>query len=597
MSEFHFLRPWWFLALLPVLLLLIGAWRGRSRGTVWRAVCDQALLDRLWLEPPGKVSRLPWLLAGLGWLLAVVALAGPAWERQPEPVWRSQAARVLVLDLSASMTAADPAPSRLERARFKIRDMLARADEGRIGLVVFAGEPHTVAPLTDDVDTVANLLDALATDIVPAAGDAAAPALALARALLEQAGVERGDVVLLSDGIADPAAALGVVGRWRDRGHRLSVLGIGTAQGAPLPGSAGQMTRLNPAPLRELARAGGGAYSALSADDRDLNRVLLAPRDAAALRDMQGRGVERWVEHGAWLLPLLLLLGAAGFRRGWLAGVVVVMVLPPPVQAVQWRDLWARPDQQAAAELQRGQPEQAARRFNDPAWRGTALYQAGDYASAAQAFAAAGGVDAAYNRGNALARAGELETAAAAYRDVLEQHPDHADAKANLALIESLLQQPQQQQQQEQQSDPSQAGADDGEQPQSQAGRGDEQEPDEGSGEASSAAQDKTGEGAEAEREPVAADAASPAAEPGTRAEAPPAQPTPQETDSAEAARRDVAGQAAPPQPGQRAADESPPSEADIALDQWLRQIPEDPAGLLRRKFMLEHLERQRNAE
>ena len=190
MSEFHFLRPWWFLALLPVLLLLIGAWRGRSRGTVWRAVCDQALLDRLWLEPPGKVSRLPWLLAGLGWLLAVVALAGPAWERQPEPVWRSQAARVLVLDLSASMNAADPAPSRLERARFKIRDMLARADEGRIGLVVVAGEPHTVAPLTDDVDTVANLRDALATDIVPAAGDAAAPALALARALLEQAGVE-----------------------------------------------------------------------------------------------------------------------------------------------------------------------------------------------------------------------------------------------------------------------------------------------------------------------------------------------------------------------------------------------------------------------
>ncbi len=180
MSEFHFLRPWWFLALLPVIGLLVALWRSRAGGSAWRAVLDPQLLERLWLEPPGRVSRLPLWLLGLGWLLAVLALAGPVWERQPEPVWQTQSSRILILDLSTSMNAADLAPSRLERARFKILDILARSREGRTGLVVFAGEPHTVAPLTDDGDTIVNLLSALSTEIVPVPGDAGAPALQLA---------------------------------------------------------------------------------------------------------------------------------------------------------------------------------------------------------------------------------------------------------------------------------------------------------------------------------------------------------------------------------------------------------------------------------
>lgn len=606
MSEFHFLRPWWFLALVPALLLVLGLWRRRSTGTLWRTVCDRELLDKLWLEPPGKVSRLPLLILGLGWLVTVLALAGPVWERQPEPVWRSQASRVLILDLSASMNAPDPAPSRLERARFKIRDILASVHEGRTGLVVFAGEPHIVTPLTEDVDTVANLLDALATDIVPAAGDAVAPALQLAQALLEQAGVEQGDLLLLSDGVSDPAAALGKLNGLRDQGHRLSVLGIGTAQGAPLPGAQGQMTRLNAAPLRELARAGGGLYSALTADDGDLNKVLLEPRGSESLREVAGSGVERWIEHGAWLLPLILVFGAAGFRRGWLAGVLVIAVMPPPADAVEWRDLWLRKNQQAAADMERGQPDRAARRFTDPAWRGTAHYEAGDYAAAAQAFAESEGVDAAYNRGNALARTGELEAAVAAYREVLEQAPEHDDAQANLALLESLMQEQQQQQQ-----DQSQSNSENDEQQQSQSNQGNEPEQNGESGKESSPEQNEAGkdEGSDQEKnsagsEQASNDAASQAADSGARSNGQSAQPTSEQDDSEEAARRDVAGQIDPQESpdesqtsslAQRDAEGTPPSEADIALDQWLRQIPEDPAGLLRRKFMLEHLKRQRS--
>ena len=317
MSELHFLRPWWFFALLPMLLILIGHWRRRSGGSAWRAVLDQALLERLWLEPPGRISRLPlWLLA-LGWLLCVLALAGPVWERQPEPVWQTQSSRMLILDLSPSMDAADLAPSRLERARFKIQDILNRSREGRIGLVVFAGEPHIVTPLTDDGETIANLLSALSTEIVPAAGDAGAPALQLAADLLDQAGVSRGDLLLLTDGLADPAAALSMTRELRERGHRLSVLGVGTLQGAPVPqadGGFAEMARLPVETLQELARSGGGRFSLLSADDRDLSRVLLEPHRSADVQELADRGVERWIERGAGLLPLILWWAASGFN-------------------------------------------------------------------------------------------------------------------------------------------------------------------------------------------------------------------------------------------------------------------------------------------
>ncbi len=592
-----------------------------------------------------------------------------------------QASRVLILDLSASMDAADLAPSRLERARFKITDILARTREGRTGMVVFAGEPHIVTPLTEDGDTIANLLSALSTDIVPAAGDAGAPALRMAGDLLEKAGVNSGDLLLLTDGLSDPAAALGVAYSLRDQGHRLSVLGVGTAQGAPIPRSDGGfsgMARLNVTPLQELARTGDGAFSALTAGDGDLDRVLFEPQRSAPVREMEGSGVERWIEQGVWLLPLLVLLGATGFRRGWLAGIVVILVIPPPVGAwfshqpstaaaqrralsgvhsvgrldvvpttpappsvastshdaplnrlatnagektrlaFEWRDLWFRPDQQAANALEQGQPEAAARRFVNPAWRGMALYKAGDYPGAAQAFAESKGVDAGYNRGNALARAGQLEKAAGAYRQVLKQAPGHADAKANLALVEKLLQQ--QQQPQQDQSREGRQEEDAQQQQQSQSGEGKEQQKPGDHGNQSSGEDEKKESPAEMEKGQGKADV-----DQGQDEEASQQQPDPgagsedqkkrsgrEQEDSMESARRDVADQARSEgrsgeeekrlgglgsEQGGPPREAEPLTEAELALDQWLRQIPEDPAGLLRRKFMLEHLRRKQELE
>lgn len=580
MEEFHFLRPLWFLALIPALWLLILRWRRQSSGSAWHAAFDPQLLSRLWLESPGKSARLPFVLLASGWLLTVFILAGPVWERQPEPVWRAQLSRILILDLSPSMDARDLTPSRLERARFKISDILERSREGRNGLVVFAGEPHIVTPLTEDTATIRNLITALNTEIIPAQGDSAAPALQMTRELLTLKGVGQGELLLITDGIDDPAAALAQARQLRERGHTLSILGVGTESGGAIMNNGiAEVTRFDAGPLEEIARAGGGAFSRLTTDDTDLNRLLPEINTASHFNPVERNvgGVTRWVEYGVWLMPVVLLLAAAAFRRGWLLGFAAVLITPPPAHAFGWNDLWLRADQQAHNHLQQGDAQTAAQQFRDPGWRGMALYEAGDYSAAAQAFAESGTLEARYNRGNALARAGELQQAIDAYRDVLQQDPHHEDAKANLELLEKMIQE---QQQQDADSSQSPQNADD------------------------SAADQENNDGSNAENKPEQQDMT----EPGNNDDADNGddhdahrQTHDQSTDT-----HDTDGDQPDMNDRQQEealasddntmiddASEQQRSEEDIALEQWLRQIPEDPAGLLRRKFMLEHMQRK----
>ncbi|MCP5276429.1 MAG: VWA domain-containing protein [Burkholderiales bacterium] len=588
MSEFHFLRPLWFLALIPAVWLLVTLWRKQSAGAAWQAVFDQSLLSGLWLESPGRSARLPFVLLAVGWLLTIFILAGPVWERQPEPVWQSQMSRVVILDLSATMDARDLTPSRLERARFKIMDILERSREGRTGLVVFAGEPHIVTPLTEDNDTIKNLIAALSTDIMPAKGDFAAPALQMAGDLLDLKGIRHGEVLLITDGIEDPAAALAKARKLRERGYSLSVLGVGTELGgAIMHDGITEVIRFNAAPLQELARAGGGAYSQLTTDDRDLRRLLpeiSASGDFGQMESGAG-GIERWVEYGVWVLPLVVLLAAVSFRRGWLLAFSVLLISPPPAYAFGWQDLWLRADQRAQKHLQQGDPQTAAQQFRDPNWRGMALYEAGDYDAAAQAFAESNDLDARYNQGNALARAGDLQQAVDAYRDVLKQNPAHDDAKANLELLEKLLQDQQQDgesQSQDDEGDQEEKGEDgkesDDDRKEENGSEGDSEQNDMTQPE-DQAQNDKSDKNDESDEQHAEDSQAEP-------------QPNDAQHDEQLDEQQDARLNAPTPEDASEMHD-TLPSEEDIALEQWLRQIPEDPSGLLRRKFMLEHVQRR----
>ena len=328
LDHLHFLHPWRLLALPP--LLGFAAWLAgrRTRDGAWPRVVDGELLSLLRLGEAGR-TRSPWPLLAAGWTLAVLALAGPSWQRQESPAYRLPAAWVLALDLSPSMDAADVAPSRVARARFAIDDLLSAAHDARVGLVAFAGEAYTVAPLTNDVATIRNLSRALSPALMPERGHRLSPALtAAARLLAASRGRDR-QVIVLTDGLRDPARALLTAEKLRREGMMVNVVGVGTRAGAPAPDGQGGflrdaqgrvlMTRMQAGILQRVASAGGGHFVRLDQLPR-----LIADLHAEGLRSLGSAAaagpvrLATWLDGGIWLLPPLLLCAALIARRGWI---------------------------------------------------------------------------------------------------------------------------------------------------------------------------------------------------------------------------------------------------------------------------------------
>lgn len=327
MSRFHFLYPYWLLALPPLVAFAVWLARSRGRDGTWPRLLDGELLSLLRLSD-GNVGRSPWLLMGLVWTLAVLALAGPTWQRQITPAYRAPAAWIVALEVSPSMDAADVAPSRMARARYAVDDLLSAAQDARVGLVAFAGEAYTVAPLTSDVATIRNLAQPLAPGLMPESGDRLAPGLEEALHLLQASPGRDRQVIVLTDGFTDPAQALITAQQLHHQGIDVNVVGVGTGGGAPQPDgnggfvrdASGQvvLTRLDGDLLQRVATAGGGHFVPLSA----LPQLIADLHEAGSRKMSSGVAahvkLSSWLNDGVWLLPALLLLAALVARRGWI---------------------------------------------------------------------------------------------------------------------------------------------------------------------------------------------------------------------------------------------------------------------------------------
>jgi len=208
LEQFHFLEPLWLLAFLPLAAVFWLAFQSSTDSRAWEKIIDAKLLPLLLQGEDNNTNKFPKFLLALVWIIAVIALADPVWEKIPRPIFQTNAARVIVLDLSNSMLIEDLKPSRLARARFKIEDILSREEEGQTGLVLFAGEAFTASPLTRDTETIRSILKVLTPQIMPAQGSRADLGLAKAHELLKQAGIINGQVLLIADGVSQKSASL-----------------------------------------------------------------------------------------------------------------------------------------------------------------------------------------------------------------------------------------------------------------------------------------------------------------------------------------------------------------------------------------------------
>jgi Ca-activated chloride channel homolog len=512
MSDFHFLRPEWFLLLLPALAASWLVYKHKQTSD-WHALIPDHLAKVLFSQDRQKQRQ--WLLPIFlcTWLLSIIAAAGPTWNKIEKPVFKAQLANVLVMDMSLSMRSTDITPDRLTRAKFKAIDLAQALGDGEVGLVAYAGDAFTISPLTQDPRNIAALIPNLSPEIMPVSGSYPLLGLEQASELMRQAGYLKGQIYWITDGIEqdDMDEIRSFIA---NTSYQVNVLALGTRSGAPIKQIDGSllkdqfgrivMPKLNDVALKELSHLSGGFYQAVTANDADIKALASQSKPVdmnQTVEELDNKITgDDWNEFGPYIVLLILPVFLFLFRRGvllslaYLAPMATTLVglmlaasiltpssalaapatdtSPPssslntstgqqPVNEQELPSAIFKTKDQLGQEAFNSQDfEQAKALFENRNWRASAAYKAGDYETALELFSNDQSAEGLYNKANSLAQLGQFEDALEAYNLALEQQPSHKDAQHNKALIEKALQQQQEQEQQKQNQDSDQQSPD-----------------------------------------------------------------------------------------------------------------------------------------
>jgi Ca-activated chloride channel family protein len=611
LAQFHFIRPQflWLLLVLPVIAWLLR--KTINTANNWQRYISATLLRHLTsasgVNSPKK-SNSSWLIILVA--LITLAAAGPTWKQKSQEIHQINDSLVIVLDLSISMLANDTAPSRLVRTKQKLQDLLTKRKEGNTALIAFSGDSHVVTPLTDDIQTISANLPALDPFLMPVVG--ARPDLAIAQAidLLDQANISQGRIIMLTDGVSS-AQAERITDALASTPHSLSILAAGTSEGGPIPIPErgylkDQGTVVIPktdfAQLAALASASNGQMYAMSLDERDLDAIdasgALRIKNVEAKQQKQSALFDQWEDMGYLLMLLILPLSLFAYRQGAVLLVVLFLSFPhEQAEAFDWRDLWQTKDQQGQAAFDAGDAKTAAELFQSPPHKAQSFYQTGDYENAEKLYAdalankALTNPDLIYNLANTQAKLGKYEDALTNYEKALGEDPNHEDAAHNKAIVEQLLNQQQQQdgengenadnestdQQSQSQQDSDQKQGENQNNDNAESQNSDQQNPEQSeqqnsdpNQEQQDANQNSQGNDSEQESEDASSQA--------QQAEA---------SEQNEEQESQYAEQVAPEL-------DALSDEEQQSYEQWMRRVPDDPSGLLRRKFEYQARERSR---
>ena len=577
-TQLHFIRPAWFYAFVPLIVISIVLLRLHKQGKSWTNIIDPKLLPHLLVGQSIKKSSTNSLLVFFVGALVIISLAGPAWEKRPQPVFKDKSALVIALDLSSSMDAADIKPSRLTRARHKITDILKQRKLGQTALLVYAGSTFVVTPLTDDTATITSLLESLTTDMMPSQGTRTDKALSLAVSLLKNADVRQGDILLVTDSIEKQAKPLFIK---TAKQHRISILAVATPQGAPIPIASGGflkdrsgniiVPKLNASNFRDFNNIGNGRFSILSADDTDIktfdtlfNQKHIQKNNNSTKTKLK---TDSWYEQGPWLLLLILPFAALAFRRGVLFVFIFFIIQQPQyVEASSlWTSLWQTADQQASKKLENNEPAEAAKLFNNKQWKAASFYKNKQYQESIDALKDIDSADAHYNAGNAYAKLGQADKAIEEYSKSIQINPKHVDALHNKKIVENQKKQEQKQKQDQQSKGDKNKGKKNGDKKQSKSDKNDKQESKENKNNTKNNEQKENQKKKQEQNKKES-----------------PKENESKKDDEKEKLKKD-----------KETKKQAEMTKEQQATKQWLRRIPDDPGGLLRNKFKYQYKRQQ----
>lgn len=642
MNNIHFVRADWFYAFIPLIIYLVLYSKKSQNNKNWLAVVDPKLLPFVLTKSGGKNRRYPLLLIFITASLCITALAGPVYKKLAQPVYREQSSLVVLLDLSRSMNATDIRPSRLARAKLELLDILKARKTGQTALIVYAADAFVVTPLTDDNATIANLVPSLETDMMPAQGSNLSKALAKAFSLFSQAGIIKGDILVVTDGIHSKHEA--TIEKVLSQGHRLSIFGIGTTEGGPIPlsnspdggfllDSSGAIVipKLRPTQLQQYALSGSGLYTSIEAGDSDIDKLtlLFQSKDLAENKAGQDISSDLWQEEGHWLLLPLLLFAALWARKGWIAVILPFVItfisaLPQPAYAVDdvntssdtehgyfdAKHLWSSPDQKAMQAFDAGDNKSAAEQFTKADWKASALYRDGDYEQSVKTLEQTDTSDGHYNKANALAQLGKYKEAIKSYDEALTLNSNNEDAKYNRERVEQALKE-QEKESQKDDSEQDSSDEDNSDEKDSQQDNSEQKDSDQENDEnQQSESKDQEGENQESENQQTSDENKSPEQQQAEdkelkqrdadkekedeqaeqkQHEQDQKDQDQQQSDSVENKDTEENDTKEDPQEIEINPMEASITEEEKATEQWLKRIPDDPGGLLRRKFLYQY--------
>ena len=430
-QDFHFLRPWWLLGLIIPAAVYVFTYKNSQIQSAWQKVCDKNLLDYLLIKNNGTKGYKASVSAALITLFLVMALAGPTWLKKENPALSVENPVMILLNMSGEMWNKDVSPSRIERAKYVIKDLTKSLKNTESGLIVYSKEPFMITPLTEDTSLIDNIMSALQLDIMPQDGDRLDRAIELAVSRMQKTGLPHGNLIVITSNVGERFdAALTGASQASDAGFDVNIVNI---------------SKTTNDKLQMVADKGNGLYLNYQ---QSLAPLIQKINDITAKEIKQSKNMQTvWEDMGWYLLWLPALLFLFSFRRG--AFVIIWGCFFNIYTAeASW---FLNDNQEALHDFEKQNYAEAAEKFTDTQWKGAAAYKNGDYEAAYENFLQKTDATALYNQGNALAKGGKIAEAIKKYEEALKKQPDFADAKFNLEYLKKQQQQKNQQNQQQKQ--------------------------------------------------------------------------------------------------------------------------------------------------
>ncbi len=439
-EDFHFVRPEYLWIGIPAVFVIILGFLFYKQSNSWKKNIAKHLLPYVVQKGTSWKSRLIHLSVLLMFALGFVGFLGPTWDQIKTPAKKIESQFVIALDLSQSMLATDISPTRLERAKFKIHDLLDANPRAETSLLVFAGSTHTAIPFTTDYKIITDQLDGLKPRMMPIKGTGFNVLFNKIDSLFIENKAE-GKLLLITDDLAD--LSIEKVSTFIQRNNvQIYIYPFATQIGTIIPLTK-ELSILDQEKLNSLNAFEKVAVLDMTLDNSDVKDLALAISDDIVFDDKSEEEEENWQDRGYWFIFPLAFLFLFSFRKGWSLNILIITLTlsscseqtKEKTREFEFKDLLYTQAYQAQKEFDSGNYSEAAKGFEDPVRKGVAYFKAGDYISARIAFERDSTNMGLYNLGLTYAKLGELEKSREIFEQVLKRDPSNKNASSNLQHI------------------------------------------------------------------------------------------------------------------------------------------------------------------